>query len=258
MTAIDQSPIKWGLHRSLTTVSDLVDQLPRNPMHLDGDHAMNAGTGNGSSSDNQAERTERSSAVLVANVTQHCQHSRLAFEVSRTSSVLSMKGTPLTETTETPEKYDFSTDPHDVTRDDVLGSDFYLDALLRMTFGDRNNNSNSIGMTFMIDGTIVSGIAISGTEWARRMAERLLPASSSMSEGFSELTKDMEKRSTALMDTRIAEERPLPAFRFVHLRDVRVSTGVMTQEIPLWRGQIAKMSGWTIGSSNTPEEARGE
>jgi hypothetical protein len=162
----------------------------------------------------------------------------------------------LTETTETPEQYDFSTDPHGYTREDVLGVDFYLDEILRMSFGNFNDSENTFGLTFTLDGALVSGIAISAKSWNRLMSESLGEAHSALGEHFAEMTGELAASSREVVQSRIDDDRPLAAYRFIHMRDVRITAGGITQFVPLWRAQVSKVSGWSIGSTNTPEEAR--
>lgn len=164
----------------------------------------------------------------------------------------------MSETTETPEQYDFSTDPHGYTKEDVTGTDFYLDEILRASFGDFNDVEGSIGLTFTLEGALVSGIAISAKMWSRLFAESLGAARPKFGDHFAELTDDMASRTKKALESRIAEDRPLAAFRFIHMRDVRISAGGGTHFLPLWRAQVSKVSGWSIGSSNTPEEAKGQ
>lgn len=161
----------------------------------------------------------------------------------------------LTETTESPD-YDFSTDPHGVTKEEILSSDFFLTNLMEMSFGHHNERKGSIGLTVVCDGVVISGIAISGSEWDRRIVESLSASHSGLGSAFAELADDMRARRKEVIEARIQDERPLPPFRYIHMRNARVNTGILAQEMPLWRGELSKVSGWTIGSTNTSEESK--
>lgn len=162
----------------------------------------------------------------------------------------------MSEVTETTEDYDFSTDPHGITQDDVLGKDILLDVLLTMNNGLRDDSENSFNLTVAVDGVVISGIAISAKEWRRRMFEVLSAANESFGSAFNSFASDAAENKKEMLDSREAEGRPNPALRFIHMRDARIVSGNTSQKLPLWRGNLSKLSGWSLGSINTPEESQ--
>jgi hypothetical protein len=43
---------------------------------------------------------------------------------------------------------------------------------------------------------------------------------------------------------------PSRARRFLHMKDVRLGTGDVWTQVPLWRGALADITGWSLGSWN--------
>ncbi|WP_445154142.1 hypothetical protein ACTWLI_12505 [Arthrobacter sp. Hor0625] len=162
----------------------------------------------------------------------------------------------MSEVTETEEEYDFSTDPHGLTKDDVAGQDLLLEVMLAMAHGRRDDGEGSLGLTVTIDGVAISGIAISAKEWRRRMSELLEPAGAAFASAFTEVASDLADKKAEMLAAREAENRPAPAPRFIHMRDAYLVSGNTHQKMPLWRGRLSKLSGWSIGSINTPEESK--
>lgn len=164
----------------------------------------------------------------------------------------------MTEATEAPEKYDFSTDPHGFTEKDITGEDILLDLLLILQNGQEDDGEGQMNLTVAIDGVVISGIAISEQEWRRRMTASLATASQLLAGGFEEFASGRAAGRAEIIKARAAEQRPIPAHRYVHMRDAHVISGNTSQEFPLWRGKLSKLSGWSLGSVNNPEASRGE
>lgn len=156
----------------------------------------------------------------------------------------------MTEAIETPEKYDFSTDPHEAVRQDVIRHDFYLEESLRLLHGNKNAGAGNFSLTLVIDGAVVSGIAISAGRWAELATEQWTGLSQQIGQAFGETVEFMAKGNEEIVSSREAEGRPPIAWNYIHMRDVTINPGPSAISFPLWRGKMRHISGWSLGSVN--------
>ncbi|WP_284985470.1 hypothetical protein [Arthrobacter sp. fls2-241-R2A-172] len=150
--------------------------------------------------------------------------------------------------------YDFSADPHGLTKEDVLGQDFVFDVILKGNVGIANDSDGEISLTVVIDGQVISGIAISAKAWREGMDAYIRPGFPKLADSvgtfLTELFADLEETR----NERVEADVPAAAVRYLHLRDAYILSGGASHHAPLWRGDLRKLSGWSLGSVNTPEE----
>lgn len=154
-----------------------------------------------------------------------------------------------------PAKWDPATDPDGYTREDVRSKDFLLNVMLDFGLGTREEPGGSFNLTLIVGGQVVSGIAISRGEWMDAVAGQFEGAG-----GHEYLRKIFDKANDAIVEEegrRTAADLPTRARRFVHMRDVRIGNGNVWTEVPYWRGALADVSGWSLGSWNSPTASTG-
>lgn len=158
-----------------------------------------------------------------------------------------------TTNTEASEKsWEPETDPDGYTRDDISPKDWYLDTVLNFVHGFNDEHPGGIvGLTVTSNGVVVSGLAISRAEWMAGIVNQYKEA------GADETAIYIEKVFNQAHDMVIerAKERddadlPSRARGFLHMKDVRLGTGDVWTQVPLWRGALADITGWSLGSWN--------
>lgn len=158
----------------------------------------------------------------------------------------------MTAQAQEPAPYDFTTDPDGLTKEDITGRDMVFDILLSSFVGEADS-SDELQLTVVLDGVLVSGIAISANEWRKRLKEQLSSAPK-IAEAYDGFVGEVIEKAAKANRKREEEDRPTPAMKFIHMRDARIGEGIGAAKAPLWRGNLRQLSGWTLGSSNTPEE----
>ena len=155
-----------------------------------------------------------------------------------------------------PAPWDPETDPDGYTYDDIRPKDWYLDTVLNFVHGFNDEHPGGIvGLTVTSNGAVVSGLAISRTEWMAGVVAQYNEA------GADETAIYIEKVFNQAHDTVVgrAKERdeadlPSRARGFLHMKGVQIGTGTATTTVPLWRGSLADITGWSLGSWN-PKQA---
>ena len=145
-----------------------------------------------------------------------------------------------------PAKWDPASDPDGYTWEDVSPKDFLLDVVLDFGIGDREEPGGSFSLTITIGGQVVSGMAISRSEWMDAVASQYEGAGGT--EYLRQVFDTMNERTVKEMDRRRAADLPRRARAFVHMRDVRIGNGDVWTQVPYWRGALADVSGWSLGS----------
>lgn len=142
-------------------------------------------------------------------------------------------------------KYDYSTDPHGVTREDVRSIDPYLDALIYAVLGDPDYGDGSFGITVMCSGSLVTGTAISRSMWEQEWLQAIGDVSPDISEVLDAAFAKQAARIRSVQRERAVDERPPAALRYLNLRDVSVDSPQGSFETPLWRCRLTQIDGWT-------------
>src|SRR5450830_571949 len=106
-----------------------------------------------------------------------------------------------------------------VTPADASPADFFLDFVSRGLLGDQPTSEGapvpSFGITISCGGIVVSGQAITQTEWTRLLAAEIGGASQSLAENFAEGFKFLEDAISARRAEREAQGLAIAARAFI-------------------------------------------
>ncbi|MFJ3395292.1 hypothetical protein [Leifsonia aquatica] len=150
--------------------------------------------------------------------------------------------------------WDPAADPDGYTWDDVRPKDWYLDTVLNFAHGFSDETvGGTVGLTVTSNGVLVSGLAISRTEWIAATVDQYKQSGAAgtapyIDKLFNEVHDDVVDAAAK----REAARLPRRAQNFLHMKDVRLGTGTVTTQVPLWRGALADITGWSMGSWNPP------
>lgn len=139
-------------------------------------------------------------------------------------------------------------DPHGITDADIQSKDGFLDLLMSLYIGFDDSWEGAIGMTIQSQGAVISGTVISRVEWSRRVVEELRNGGGG--EAADRLGQLYDKTNNRLLEEwKDRDEQDLlgRARRFIHMRDARIINGNIIN-VPLWRGSLADVTGWSLGS----------
>jgi hypothetical protein len=150
------------------------------------------------------------------------------------------------DTADEPAKWDAASDPDGYTRADVRSKDFLLDVLMDFVFGDKEEAGGSFGLTVTLGGQVVSGMAITRGEWMDAVASQYEGAGGT--EYLRQVFTKVHEGIVADDERREAADLPSRARRFIHMRDVRIVNGTQWTEMAYWRGALADVTGWSLGS----------
>ncbi len=128
----------------------------------------------------------------------------------------------------------------------MRSKDFLLDVVLDFGLGDREEPGGSFTLTITTGGQVVSGTAISRSEWMDAVASQYEGAGGT--EYLRQLFEKLNERILEERDRRKAADLPTGARGFLHMRDVRIGNGTVWTQVPYWRGALADVSGWSLGS----------
>ncbi|MFE6474589.1 hypothetical protein [Streptomyces rochei] len=123
--------------------------------------------------------------------------------------------------------------------------DLHLQMLIKFV---EQSDANRVPVTLNVPGTVIFGQLASPSAWSTRWVERIGAMVGDGKEHLSFLPDQTRQAVDELMKEQGGEEpRILP--RWVHLLDARMVTGAMNTmvDVPLWRGRLADVSGWSIG-----------
>lgn len=125
--------------------------------------------------------------------------------------------------------------------------DLYLHMLIKLLEGDETNSSN-IPVTLTTNGAVVHGQLITMETWKELWPETLRDAQGTGAElirGF------LDSIDTAFKQVREEDGLPEPEDdglrNFVHLKEAVVH-GTNGIALPLWRGRLDSITGWSIGT----------
>jgi len=154
-------------------------------------------------------------------------------------------------TEDEPAKWDEASDPDGYTHEDVRSKDFLLDVVMKFAFGNKEEPGVSFGLTLTLGGQVVSGMAITRGEWMDGVASQY--EESGGTEYLRKIFTKVHEGIVADEARREAANLPNRGRRFIHMRDVQIGNGGGWTEAPYWRGALADVTGWSLGSwsSNT-------
>lgn len=149
--------------------------------------------------------------------------------------------------------WDEASDPDGYTRAEVTPKDWYLDTLLGFFVGDKDDNDEgAIGITLTTAGAVVSGIAISRKAFIERSVELLRKSGTrdDLVEAVETLWNFGATQAIDEANRREGAELPSRVRRYIHMRDARIWAPEGSLNVPLWRGTLADVTGWSLGSHN--------
>jgi hypothetical protein len=152
------------------------------------------------------------------------------------------------------EEWSPATDPDGYTLDDVAAKDWYLDTLINFMLGRDDQEPGELGLTVQSNGVLVSGMVISRPVWIEGNLKKLIdgtkgePVSGSLGELFNETNDWLASE----VNRRLEADLPYRVRKFLHMRDVRILYGNTHVQVPFWRGSVADITGWSLGSWNPP------
>ncbi|WP_454752051.1 gas vesicle accessory protein GvpU [Cupriavidus necator] len=131
----------------------------------------------------------------------------------------------------------------DISPDDELQPqvDWHLQTLIRLA----NNMGAEMGITLMVNGTIITGTLISGKAYFEEFA-------ANFAAGWANQDDEARNELREMMAQPAKEYGPDNAdipISFIHLRNatVRTPTGSMPNGGILWRGRLTEVSGFFLG-----------
>lgn len=147
------------------------------------------------------------------------------------------------------EEWDPAVDPDGYAREDVAPKDWYLDTVLNFVHGMDDSHEGSVALTVQSDGAVVSGQAISRKEWIERITRQYDQAGAAETgKHIDNLFNLMHTRAVTKHGERVAAGLPTAARRFLHMKDAHITHGSSEIVLPLWRGKLEDISGWSLGS----------
>lgn len=152
-----------------------------------------------------------------------------------------------------PPKWSPEDDPDGYTWDDIRPKDFLLESLLDFYVGgDDTSAEGAIGITVLSGGLTVSGIAISRRAWIDAMKATFAKSmTSDYSDAIGTVYDMTAERLEDVYKRRDAADLPTHKRTHLHMRDVRIIMGVDDHvTMPLWRGTLDDVTGWSMGSWN--------
>ena len=149
------------------------------------------------------------------------------------------------------EPWDEATDPDGYTREDVVPRDIYLDLIISMVTGeDDRREDGAIGLTMQVGGHTVSGLVISRAEWISRFTDSMAEAGDDVSKAVNRAFRHFHDQGGEERARREAAGLPAGTRAFVHMKEVRISGADGPLVVDLWRGRLADVTGWSLGSWN--------
>ncbi|MGA1813688.1 hypothetical protein VH571_15005 [Frondihabitans sp. 4ASC-45] len=162
--------------------------------------------------------------------------------------------TPQNDENIDPAPWSEATDPDGYTLKDIRPKDYEFNALLNFYFGfDDEYPDGSIGLTVASNGVVVSGAAISRTAWSAALVDQVRQGGGDATAPHVEkIYNEIQAIKTEGAQKRRDQDLPERARRFLHMKNARLIAGGETINVPLWRGSLSDISGWSMGTA-TPQ-----
>ncbi|MEU8927331.1 hypothetical protein AB0D10_41505 [Kitasatospora sp. NPDC048545] len=113
--------------------------------------------------------------------------------------------------------------------------------LLRLGAEDPDVAAEDITVTLLLAGALVTGTVVSTETWERLHLGQLRDQDYDLRRVVREALAHLDDAAEK------GRRRREPDRRFLHLRDVTYRSGRTTHTLPMWRGPVAAVSGWTLG-----------
>lgn len=130
-----------------------------------------------------------------------------------------------------------------------LPKDLYLDVLMDFTLGYNNDSQEgSFGITLVVQGQAVSGLAISHDAWTREFVQQVGGANEVLGNAMETLFTTLQAHAFEEESQGDPADKPRPVRRFIHLRDATVFSGGTRLNVGLIRVSLANVAGWSLGN----------
>ena len=159
---------------------------------------------------------------------------------------MSDQGTDATEPTG-PGRYDFTSDPDGLTREDFPNSDDVLLGLLLAAVPGEDDTDASVPVTLVVQGVLVSGNAVSFARWSKLWAARLTEGNQVGGSALDRALQDLVIARSDFRARREAKELPVPDSRHINLSDAVVLTGPHRYRVGLARVRRDRVDAWWLG-----------
>ncbi|MFJ9846992.1 hypothetical protein ACIRYZ_42490 [Kitasatospora sp. NPDC101155] len=113
--------------------------------------------------------------------------------------------------------------------------------LLRLGADNPDVAAEDITVTLVLDGALVTGTVVSTEAWERLHLGQLGDQDYGLRRVVREALVHLDDAAEK------GRRRREPDRRFLHLRDVTYRSGRAAHTLPVWRGPVAAVSGWTLG-----------
>lgn len=141
--------------------------------------------------------------------------------------------------------YDFDSDPDGVRQEDFSDRDRLLELLLAVVPGETDSD-NAVGITVVVNGAVVSGLAVSLAHWQQLWTTEIRAANKPLGDVFNTVMADWVTERADIVARREAEDRPTPGPSYLHLKDAHIVTGGFRQHLGLMRVRRARIDAWTL------------
>lgn len=121
-------------------------------------------------------------------------------------------------------------------------ADWHLQNLVQLA----NNAGAEMGITLMVNGTVITGTLIGGKSYFNEFADSFASGWTTLDEDAKQAVRD----SMARPADDYGSDKPQGTVSYIHLRNARVQTptGSMPEGGFLWRGRLSQVSGFFLGS----------
>ncbi|MFJ5927585.1 hypothetical protein ACIQF6_33820 [Kitasatospora sp. NPDC092948] len=126
----------------------------------------------------------------------------------------------------------------------LLQRDDHIDPhleILRLGAEHQDIDARDVTVTLVLGSALVTGTVISTDTWERLHLRRL--------SGHDDTLRRIVRDAVGHLDQAADEGRHRQDIdrRFLHMRDVTHRVGRTAHTLPLWRGSLAAVSGWSLG-----------
>ncbi|MBT2494232.1 hypothetical protein J7E45_01305 [Microbacterium sp. ISL-59] len=128
--------------------------------------------------------------------------------------------------------------------DETPPKDWMLDDLVRLFTAP----GSGIGLTIQSNGASISGLVIGIEEYIDLLAKTFQDSPAPAMTALTDAWAASALKYAAVENERDAAGLPLNAKRYIHMRDVRVFSGSVYLDLPLWRGALRDVTGWSLGN----------
>lgn len=143
-------------------------------------------------------------------------------------------------------------DPDGLVPADFDSRDWALAALLDIAV--ESNSSNTLSLTVVVAGTLISGEAISRMRWRELFIEQIRTATGNgdrdrvqtLANVMDDLIGGPLDHSEELMKRRYDQRLPRPTSHYLHFQKANVHAGQFLH-LPIFRVLIEDISGWALG-----------